>query len=695
MPREQLRALAADVNRLLAAGSSSVAGDEGLGRRAQALHALATKVPALRPIAESIARALVADAPTAARALLDLAMIVGQARAALATAGVEGAAEPVGPAGPWATDAPAHDVYAVARSLAATGPGRVQVVREVVDRGAFLDLRLLGPLTDGLADPFGELADLIAEQALPAFGPAALPTLLGRRDLRGPAGSRRVRAIFAIDPGAGLGEFIRLDRTDPGGLLADRGLTLRELFTAAAARRKIRGGDGDPRWVPLIVGFLVGPHGAWAEKALAKLPKPSSSMLPILMGELDLDGSSADARRLEAIVALDPEAGLALCRRAIAEGGGPEVRAQSLRCLAEADPAGAGRVARDLLRADGHAASTLPAPVRVAAMGCVQVLGDDKALESALRSALLRKTLDSERARKVAADALAALDHPGATDRLLRELQKQADLAKLAREEDALAALRGALLLRALKGRADPAAASTLAALLKHPVEAIRRNAAEALAKACGPKERAQALALLRHPKFWEDGLAFAWNLPPAEHFETLAPLLGGMTGKAKRDREVAEEIISFFRLTYWHDPGRAGWDPRWVGVLRGYLLGPKLRTQVADPREDSAYGMALILGRGAIPDLIRALPIAMREGNSGVTTVLGRMGAREAFGPILEHAAEAKYLHEPAETLKAICGPEDLRAIRATRDRLSKPGHLRAIDDLIRHLTSGPNTKD
>ena len=332
MPREQLRALAADVDRLIVAGSSSVAGDEGLGRRAEALRALAAKVPALGSIAGAIDRARAADAHSAARALLDLLLVVGQARAATATAGVEGAVSPVDPAGPWETEAPVRDVYTVARALAEPGPGRVQVVGDAVEREACADLRLLGPLLDGRADPSRELADLIADRALPAFGRAVLPELSNRRDLRGAALARTFRAVYEIDPGACLDEFGRMARSDPAVPAAERASALREVFHLATVRKKFGGGTWDPRWVPLILDHLKGPEAHWAEDALAKLPRPRSADLPILLRDLDLAGFTADALRLEAIVAIDPEAGLELCRKAL-DVGSPVVKAQARRCL--------------------------------------------------------------------------------------------------------------------------------------------------------------------------------------------------------------------------------------------------------------------------------------------------------------------------------------------------------------------------
>jgi len=136
MPRDLLKELSADVDRLLAAGASAVAGDEGLSRRGRALHALADQVPALRPIAETIDRALAAEPAKSARALLDLLLMVRQARAALATAGVAGEIGPVEPSGPWESGLTSRDVSTAFAILDGRKPGRLEALQDLLGRGA-------------------------------------------------------------------------------------------------------------------------------------------------------------------------------------------------------------------------------------------------------------------------------------------------------------------------------------------------------------------------------------------------------------------------------------------------------------------------------------------------------------------------------------------------------------------------------
>ncbi len=205
MPREQLRALAADVERLIAAGAGSVAGDEGLRRREAALRDLGKKVPALGRLAELVGQTLAADAKKAPRALLDLLLVVNQARAGLSTAGVDGPFEPAGPSGPWASPSSAHDLYPLADVLRRTGSGRIEVVKDAVARGMTGDLRLVDAFLGVLDDTNTELADIVAAEVLPALGPAILPDLRRGLDLQGKAADgRRLAAIAAIDRDEGL-----------------------------------------------------------------------------------------------------------------------------------------------------------------------------------------------------------------------------------------------------------------------------------------------------------------------------------------------------------------------------------------------------------------------------------------------------------------------------------------------------------
>ncbi len=204
MSREHLLGLAAEVNRLLGAGAGAAAGHPGLTRRAAALRELARGVPALGAVADGVERVTAAPGKRAAPALLDLVLLARQLRASLAAAGAEGRATAPPASGPWRTPGPAREVYPAYEALTGSGSGRHAALKEAVEHNGVGDLRLVPALLGALEDSNHELADLAAEQALPAVGRAVLPDLTGRLGLKGKAAdSRRLKAVCKIDPKLG------------------------------------------------------------------------------------------------------------------------------------------------------------------------------------------------------------------------------------------------------------------------------------------------------------------------------------------------------------------------------------------------------------------------------------------------------------------------------------------------------------
>jgi hypothetical protein len=238
MPKEQLQALAADVDRLLVAGGAVAAGDEGLRRRGKVLRELGKQVPALGQIADAVDR--VSGGPSrASAALLDLLLVVRQVRASMAVAGVDGPLMPVPSSGPWTTAVPTRDLFAVSDMLAARSrPDRTQVLENALGRQQVVDLRLVGSLLAGLEDGNSYLANLIAEQALPAFGPAVLPELLQGLNFKGGRGDARwLMAVCRIDRRAGL-EACRKALADGSAALRLQALKCLPLVDQAEAERE-------------------------------------------------------------------------------------------------------------------------------------------------------------------------------------------------------------------------------------------------------------------------------------------------------------------------------------------------------------------------------------------------------------------------------------------------------------------------
>src|SRR5262245_59486583 len=129
MPRETLLGLAADVDRLLAAGAPAAAGNERLGQRGGRLRALGQKVPALVPVADAVGRLSGAEPKKAAPALLELAQTSRQLRASLAGHGVAGELEPLPESGPWRTPLAVRDARLLNEVLSGGGSNREDELR--------------------------------------------------------------------------------------------------------------------------------------------------------------------------------------------------------------------------------------------------------------------------------------------------------------------------------------------------------------------------------------------------------------------------------------------------------------------------------------------------------------------------------------------------------------------------------------
>jgi HEAT repeat protein len=304
MPKEQLLGLAADVDRLLAAGVGVADGDS-LRRREKTLRELGKKVPALVPVADAVQR--VTGATTPGPAFLDLLVMMRQVRASLAATAVEGPLTPLPESGPWQSSVPVRDLLPVYEALTQTGSGREQQIKDAVERKLFGDLRLVTPMLAALGDTYAPVADLVAESGLPSAG-----------------------------------------------------------------------------------------HGVLAE----------------LQPGLNLNGKAADARRLRSLCRVDPETGAALCRVALNEGSVP-LRVEALHRLAGVAGAHEAQKAGMTYREDRNR------DVRTAAMIALQMGSGDEVLEI-----LIAGLGDKEhQVTRAATSSLGAMDHPNATERLLKELE--------------------------------------------------------------------------------------------------------------------------------------------------------------------------------------------------------------------------------------------------------------------------------
>lgn len=291
MSRELLLGVVTEADRRLAAGGAG----GGLARHAPGVRGLARKVPALSALAAALER--FAAAPADSAAFLDVLVLSRQVRAGLSAAGAEGSPEAVPPGGPWRTPAASGDVLALHEALTAKGGKWADLWPGAVERGTVGDLRLL-PALLGALEKSGGVGEAAAGQGLPAFGPAVLPELTGRLDLRGKAAdARRLLAVCKTDAARGaelcraalergstalrlqalecLPEVGRPGEAEEAGLrfCQDRNPDLR-----AAAFRAFRGAHGDEA-LDALVRALDEEGAAWhaAQWALERLPHPKAT----------------------------------------------------------------------------------------------------------------------------------------------------------------------------------------------------------------------------------------------------------------------------------------------------------------------------------------------------------------------------------------------------------------------------------
>jgi HEAT repeat protein len=205
-PHEHLERLAADVLRVLEAGAAA-GGVESLPRGAGTLRGIAAQVPALARITEAVDRLRTADPLQRARAVLDLNVLLGMARAGMATAGTAGDLHPVEPSGPWTTDLRLDEPVftTLVPELADPASHPLNALLFADDEDTVTELRLVGPLLGGLAHPDEDATGRLARDVLPRLGRAVVPDLCRAfRPEGGRADALRLRALCHIDARAGL-----------------------------------------------------------------------------------------------------------------------------------------------------------------------------------------------------------------------------------------------------------------------------------------------------------------------------------------------------------------------------------------------------------------------------------------------------------------------------------------------------------
>jgi hypothetical protein len=192
-----------EVRRLSIAGSVVAAGDFRLKKLAAPLDQAGQKAPVFGKVAQAVTKLVESNEKSSAEALLDLSTLINAILYTQGETGQAGQLEPIETTnlGQQATQASARVLKPLLEALSTTGSGRLEIIKDAHQRGAFRDLRLVKPALGALDDAYPEIGDFVTENVLPLYGKAILPELRARFDQKGRAGHvRRLTLMHQLDP---------------------------------------------------------------------------------------------------------------------------------------------------------------------------------------------------------------------------------------------------------------------------------------------------------------------------------------------------------------------------------------------------------------------------------------------------------------------------------------------------------------
>jgi HEAT repeat protein len=291
MPRETIRKLAENVERVLLAGAHLAAGDSGLERDKVALEKLVAQLgakspPVLARLAEQVGKLRSAKPKEQAPELLSLAMTVAQVRAAQAALAPAGDDEPLASAAAVGTPCNAKDLYALHDALITTGSGRLERVRDALERNDIADLRLVHAVIQAMGDHYGDIAELVSNQVVPAFGRAIVDPVRARLKFPGrTVDGRRLAALIAVEKAGALPLVERA--------LAEGSADVREAALDAVATHV----PGVPEFEPLVLGLLKEERAGGVRRAAIRALKGfgSDASFKALLAALDDARTAAEA----------------------------------------------------------------------------------------------------------------------------------------------------------------------------------------------------------------------------------------------------------------------------------------------------------------------------------------------------------------------------------------------------------------
>jgi hypothetical protein len=200
-----------EVRRLAIAGSSVAPGDFRLKKLLPQLEQAGAKVPVFAKVAEATKGLLESNEKTAPTALLEVTSLINAILYTQGETGLTGKLQPIATVnlGISKTQASARVLKPLLEALTTGGSGRMEIVRDAYEQGAFRDLRLITPALEAIDDSYSEMSEFVATKILPIYGPAILPELKAKFDPKGKQGhARRLLLMHQLDA-AGTRDLIK------------------------------------------------------------------------------------------------------------------------------------------------------------------------------------------------------------------------------------------------------------------------------------------------------------------------------------------------------------------------------------------------------------------------------------------------------------------------------------------------------
>lgn len=192
-----------ETRRLAVAGSGLASGDFRLKKLVDPLEKSAAKAPVFGKVAEAVKKLVDANQDQASTALLELNTLVTAILYTQGETGAAGTLEPIQTVniGLPSANTSARVLKPLIEALTNTGSGRMELIKDAHERGAFKDLRLLKYAVAAIEDKYGEIGEFVTSNILPMYGKAIYPMVQKAYDPKGKTDAgRRLKLLHKLDP---------------------------------------------------------------------------------------------------------------------------------------------------------------------------------------------------------------------------------------------------------------------------------------------------------------------------------------------------------------------------------------------------------------------------------------------------------------------------------------------------------------